>query len=350
MAIWTIKVESKEYKIKSLKAEMELLDSALYNLVNTSQFMKQLTGVKGKKETTRSSIVMTLFSKNKLENPDLFEKEKNEFLENLSELIEKKDIPDLIKKAKEIHVKHIPVVDERKTEEYIDERNNKYKEELKKREEQTQEFISKYCKPEPTKIPDEMIAVSLQITFDDSDSQTDYFNRHCSIGKEMLLAIVAKQRRTERLARSVLNNYPELLKLKWTWHVENWSMGHGTYLMSEWTENQFKKNAYDGRTEVSTRYELSFNEYTKEMYPYKEYVEYGTDNSVEVADEIIEGVTVSRNEAKNGIEIKFPDKPSDEIRSILKSNGFRWSRRQKIWYTRFSAYKLTFAESFKKSA
>ena len=350
MAIWTIKAGNTELKVKSLKAEKKLLSSALYNLVNTSQFMKSITGIKGKDETKRSSICMTLFQKNKLENPELFEKEKNEFLVSLPELIEKKDIPDLVQKAKEIHVKHIPVVDERITVAEIEERDKQYKQQKEETEKKNQEFIDKYCKPEPFKIPKGMMVVYLKITFDNSESMTDYFDSHRSIGKEMLLAIVPKQRRTERLTRSVLNNYPELSKLNWTWHVENWSMGHGTYLMSEWTDNIFKQNAYDGRTKVSTRYEISFNEYTQEMYPYKDYVEYGTGNSVEVDDEIVDGITVRRNEAKNGIEIKFPDKPSDEIRTRLKSRGFRYSRRQKIWYTRFSEDKLKFAESFKKSA
>jgi hypothetical protein len=46
--------------------------------------------------------------------------------------------------------------------------------------------------------------------------------------------------------------------------------------------------------------------------------------------------TISRNEAKNGIEIRFPSRPSDEILSKIREMGFRWSRFQKLHYARFS--------------
>ena len=350
MRIWTIKIGKKEFKVKSLKREAESFQNVVDNMVKTPYFSKEITGIVGNKDSERTTLLFTLFTPNKLDNPEQFEQERDAFLENMPELIEKKDLPELIKKANEIRYKHIPIVDERKTVEVIEERNNKYKKEQKKREEKTQVFIAEYCKPEPVKIPDGMMAVYLQITFDDSDVMTDYFNRHSRIGKEMLLAIVPNKRKTEKLARSVLSNYSKLSKYKWTWHVENYSMGHGNYLISEWTDNKFEKNAYDRRTEVSTRYEIKFNEYSEEMYLYKDYIENGSDNSVEVADENVEGVIVRKNEVKNGVEIKFPDKPSQEIRDRLKIKGFRYSRKLKIWYSKFTADKLIFAESFTKSA
>ena len=47
-----------------------------------------------------------------------------------------------------------------------------------------------------------------------------------------------------------------------------------------------------------------------------------------------EGVKVECkfNEEKNGIELYFSDKPDEEIRDTLKSNGFRWARYNKCWY------------------
>jgi hypothetical protein len=45
-------------------------------------------------------------------------------------------------------------------------------------------------------------------------------------------------------------------------------------------------------------------------------------------------VTVSFNQEKNGIELLFTDKPSDEIRSQIKAHKFRWSKFQKIWYAK----------------
>ena len=42
--------------------------------------------------------------------------------------------------------------------------------------------------------------------------------------------------------------------------------------------------------------------------------------------------TIRFNTAKNGIEISFPGKPSEEIRTSLKANGFRWGKFNKVWY------------------
>lgn len=39
------------------------------------------------------------------------------------------------------------------------------------------------------------------------------------------------------MARNILARYTELNKLAWEWHVEEYSMGHGTYLESEYLEN-----------------------------------------------------------------------------------------------------------------
>ncbi len=46
---------------------------------------------------------------------------------------------------------------------------------------------------------------------------------------------------------------------------------------------------------------------------------------------------------KNGIELSFDGKPSEEIRELLKANGFRWNRRSKVWYAISNAERLLFA-------
>jgi adenine/guanine phosphoribosyltransferase-like PRPP-binding protein len=49
-----------------------------------------------------------------------------------------------------------------------------------------------------------------------------------------------------------------------------------------------------------------------------------------------EGITVTENEARDGIEIRFAEKPSDEIRNRLKAAKFRYSRKQNLWYAKRS--------------
>lgn len=46
--------------------------------------------------------------------------------------------------------------------------------------------------------------------------------------------------------------------------------------------------------------------------------------------------TIRRNESRNGIEVVFSSKPEVEVRSALKSLGFRWSQNQGLWWSRFS--------------
>lgn len=46
----------------------------------------------------------------------------------------------------------------------------------------------------------------------------------------------------------------------------------------------------------------------------------------------VDGITVSENVAKDGVEVRFPDKPAAEVLERLKSAGWRWSRFSKCWY------------------
>jgi hypothetical protein len=47
-------------------------------------------------------------------------------------------------------------------------------------------------------------------------------------------------------------------------------------------------------------------------------------------------ISIIHNNKLNGIEIKFPDKPSDSIINQLKDLGFRWSYKSTLWYNRYS--------------
>lgn len=49
-------------------------------------------------------------------------------------------------------------------------------------------------------------------------------------------------------------------------------------------------------------------------------------------------VSVTRNTAHNGVEIKFSGKPAPEVLDRLKEAGFRWSFHSKVWYKKYGAY------------
>ena len=52
---------------------------------------------------------------------------------------------------------------------------------------------------------------------------------------------------------------------------------------------------------------------------------------------------VTINDQMNGIEVRFEGKPAAAIIEALKENGFRWSGRQKMWYAKQNADRLSFA-------
>lgn len=57
------------------------------------------------------------------------------------------------------------------------------------------------------------------------------------------------------------------------------------------------------------------------------------------------GPTVTLNAEKNGVEIRFPAKPSEDVRTTLKANGWRWSRFSSCWYNRDNPSNRAFAEN-----
>lgn len=69
----------------------------------------------------------------------------------------------------------------------------------------------------------------------------------------------------------------------------------------------------------------------------------------EVENNIINNIDVEiiENKEKNGIELKFNDIPSVEIRTELKNNGFRWHRLKKVWYAKQTQKILNFVNILK---
>lgn len=50
-----------------------------------------------------------------------------------------------------------------------------------------------------------------------------------------------------------------------------------------------------------------------------------------------EKITVQKNEQFNGIEIKFPGKPPQDVIDYLKGKGMRWNRKAGVWYAKYDA-------------
>ena len=54
-------------------------------------------------------------------------------------------------------------------------------------------------------------------------------------------------------------------------------------------------------------------------------------------------LNITLNTEKNGIELRFDSKPSAEILTKIKENGYRWSNNQKIWYAKQKENTITIA-------
>ena len=61
-------------------------------------------------------------------------------------------------------------------------------------------------------------------------------------------------------------------------------------------------------------------------------------------------VNITLNEEKNGIELRFDGKPEAEVIEALKSNGFRWSGKQKMWVAKQTDERMAFVNEMFKSA
>ncbi|MEQ6355227.1 hypothetical protein ABNX05_11415 [Lysinibacillus sp. M3] len=66
--------------------------------------------------------------------------------------------------------------------------------------------------------------------------------------------------------------------------------------------------------------------------------------STETIEETNNSITMKLNDEKNGVELYFTDKPSEEIRTQLKSSSFRWSRFNKCWFAKQNGDTLALAE------
>ncbi|MFY8264460.1 hypothetical protein ACOT7R_16355 [Clostridium perfringens] len=53
-------------------------------------------------------------------------------------------------------------------------------------------------------------------------------------------------------------------------------------------------------------------------------------------------VEIIYNEEKNGIEVKFNNKPAQEVINSLKANGFRWHRVKKVWYAKQTEERINY--------
>lgn len=60
-------------------------------------------------------------------------------------------------------------------------------------------------------------------------------------------------------------------------------------------------------------------------------------------------IKLQRNTEKHGIELIFDSKPNKDVLDTLKSNGFRWNPKTKVWYAKENSQRLQVAQSIAKA-
>jgi hypothetical protein len=181
---------------------------------------------------------------------------------------------------------------------------------------------------------------------------TDYFDRHASLSQAFALLVVPKQAETERLARRGVSVSSLLSGIEFEWHTEKYSMGHGNYLESKSgfelpAELQGLRTRYGGGGAVNcAHWEVTFSRAYSEPITLDAITGYGErQESTQPGAVPISNVTISENEEKDGIEIRFPSKPPAEVLDRLKANGWRWSRFSACWYAKRTERTRQFAAS-----
>ena len=345
----------KVFTIKGLKKEIEKVENFFWKYNHIKSYLVETYGLFEREAEQHTSECITLFTENEVKDFDVYiEKYKELFFNQIKgEEITLSDCISLSQKGelKALFSKHVCFIDKREHEQERIEKNLKNQEYqiINNMERQLEELKFGLHDENGDKVTkeDNQMFVYIEAYFDDSDAMTDYFHRHASISSSYALAVVNTKQQRESTVRNILNQIPELNKYKWEWKTENYSMGHGNYLESEYI-GTIKHNAYNGRKEVGYRFQIEFSN-SKELPKSRYFIDLNSRTNNEQSEsnntESNKDKIVRKNEEKNGVEIKFSSKPSDEILSKLKSNGFRWSKFSKVWYCKYSEKQMEFANN-----
>lgn len=322
-------------KIK--KDEASRIARALSAPLAVQNSWKELTGIIGGKESTCSLSSMFGPGEAKLADPEGYQKDLDSYTESLPEVITPDNWKVYAAQAQAIYNKHLTVVDCRTTQEEEDERLNTIKKLDEERTGKVDTWRAEFCDG-VIKRPDGQQFITLTYTYDDSDSMSDYFSPHSTWGEKMVVGLVNKNSpQSERLARSIIQNYPELENLSWSWHTEKWSMGHGNYLIAPTDKKAVGLTTYGGYTDPGLSLEISFDGYSRELPTYKGYpgkkvvspVENNPAQSIQAGSG--SGILTYDRE---WTWIKFPSKPSDSVLVALGRDGLggRFSGKKSAWY------------------
>lgn len=173
---------------------------------------------------------------------------------------------------------------------------------------------------------------------DDCDSMSDYYNSKTV--DSYLLAFSDHTRDIFSEMRKAAIRFEHTKHLadmgKDAEHREKYSMGAGYYLKAV-SRYRTGWKVEKCNTSYSERYLINLlgrGKYVPELFA----------KSPPVVATSVDKPTYSLNAEKNGVEIRFPTKPSPEVLEGLKACGYRWSRPQSLWYAKQSEKTIELAK------
>ena len=209
----------------------------------------------------------------------------------------------------------------------------KWEEEKRKKEEEKrkrEESIAKGKAIVPSWAKSLLVA---ELTENRSDPMSDVFRPHVVVeGYPLCFS------RSEKNFSQEMKNAAKLMD-------ETGNLSYGEYDQRDRALRA--KNNYGGGWQIR---KLSFSSIYESGYAYQLLGEKEMPQKAEIAQEeevSLVGAIIRRNEKLNGIEVVFDSKPPQEtIEYLDKSLGFRWSRRQKLWYAKYTEERLSAVTSF----
>lgn len=216
---------------------------------------------------------------------------------------------------------YVPVVDKRKSLEQLQEQAQQYQERLATEREKSdkQEELKKRFK--------DGRLVIIQKCVNESDSMTDYY-APCVAKETYILANIPEGRRELSILKAVCKQCPSLASIEWKEHRENWSMNHFGYSL---TSGPIDDPEFEAEHKRKPFYMVEFA-----SIKYHGYHEFWPEQRQAPAPGGNGKVAITHNTERDGIEVRFSEKPSEDILSMLKIKGFRWSRPQRLWYRRYN--------------
>lgn len=179
--------------------------------------------------------------------------------------------------------------------------------------------------------------IVIEYCFDNSDGMSDYYDRCHKIKGWVLKEMPKIKRRDLNVLKREVMKYPSLKSLQWSEHRKDYSdYGHsitaGIDREMEYNKKIIKHGFY--KVDFGTpKYDGGNEDWPEKPEEASKPENKGEEQRISLLN--TEDFEIRRNIEKNGVEIKFPSKPSTAVLDKLKQNGFRWGRFAGVWYKKY---------------